>query len=172
MCGPGTVCDGSKCVVAATPALDDEEPEPEDAKGSERRRRRKKAPGNAAPASGGLPDRDGHIPRFRADRLEQIGEGSERLSDRTIRQELSTIEPAFDRCLARASEVTDATLSGTVSFKIGIEPTGKVWGVNASLPKAWGVPGLRACFRTAIYDHRFPSWDGPATGVDYHFTVD
>lgn len=169
-CGEGTVCQAGKCVVGSPEPLAEPEPEPEQASGKKRRRR--KGTGKDAPASGGLPDQDGHIPRYRADRDEQIGEGNERISDRRIRQELSTLEPAFNRCLARAAEVTDAALAGTVSFKIGIEPSGKVWGVNASLPSSWDVPGLRACFRTVVYEHRFPSWDGPATGVDYHFTVD
>lgn len=170
-CGEGTVCEAGKCVVAPPPEPE-AEPEDEEPKGKKRRRRRRKGGGDEATASGSLPDKDGHVPRYRGDRQEEIGEGSERLSDRKIRSELAKVEPAFNRCLARASEVTDATLAGTVSFKIGIEPTGKVWGVNASLPKSWGVPGLKACFRNAVYDHRFPSWDGPATGVDYHFQVD
>ncbi|MCB9717779.1 MAG: hypothetical protein H6712_28280 [Myxococcales bacterium] len=169
-CGAGTVCEADKCVVAPGPEPE-AEPEPEEPSDKKRRRRRRKDGGDPA-TGGGLPDRDANVPRYRADRLEEIGEGSERISDRRIRQELAEIEPAFNRCLARASEVSDATLSGTVSFQIGIEPTGKVWGVNATLPSSWGVPGLKACFRNAVYEHRFPSWDGPATGVDYHFTVD
>lgn len=170
-CGEGTRCESGKCVVAAA-----EQPEPEaktdEAEPSERRRRRRGKRGGGGTQRGGLPDKDDHVPRYRADRSEQIGEGSQRLSDRTIRKELAEVEPAFNRCLARASEVTDTELSGTVSFKLGIEPSGKVWGVNASVPSSWGVPGLKACFRNAVYEHRFPSWDGPAAGVDYHFKVD
>ncbi|MEM7156463.1 MAG: hypothetical protein AAF799_26665 [Myxococcota bacterium] len=169
-CGEGTVCEAGKCVVAPPEA--EPEPEAEEPEGNKRRKRKRKRGGGSTPASGRLPDKDGHIPRYRADRTESIGEGSERLSDRRVRQELGKAEPAFNRCLERASEVTDAALAGTVSFKLGIEPSGKVWGVNASLPKSWNVPGLKACFRKAVYAHRFPSWDGPSMGVDYHFQVD
>lgn len=166
------MCEAGKCIVAPPEA--EAEPEPEEPEGNKRRKRRRRrgGGGDGAAANGRLPDKDGHIPRYRADRTETIGEGSERLSDRRVRQELAEAEPAFNRCLERASEVTDATLAGTVSFKLGIEPSGKVWGVNASLPKSWNVPGLKACFRKAVYAHRFPSWDGPSMGVDYHFQVD
>lgn len=172
-CGAGTECRDNVCVVAKAqpePQLD-AEPEP-DKKKRRRRRRRKGGGGDSSPAAGGLPYNDGAIPRYRADRLENIGEGTERLSDRRVRQELSTVEPDFNNCLSRASALTDAELSGQVTFQIGIEPSGKVWGVNARVPSSWDVPGLRACFRNAVYDHRFPSWDGQPMGVDYHFRVD
>jgi len=169
-CGASTICEADRCVVAPPPPSE-AEPEAEEPKGKKRRRRRGGKRKDSA-AHGSLPDKDGHIPRYRADRVEQIGEGSERLPDRKVRQELATIEPAFNRCLARASEVTDTALAGTVSFKVGIESSGKVWGINAKLPSSWGVDGLRACFRKAIFGHRFPRWDGPAMGVDYHFQVD
>jgi hypothetical protein len=173
-CGEGTVCEAGKCVVAPPPSTEPEpEPAPEDGKSRRRRRGKRRGGGDDdAPAAGGLPDKDGHIPRYRADRDEQIGEGGERLSDRKVRQELSGLEPKFNDCLQRASAVTDAALTGTVSFQIGIEPSGKVWGINAKLPSSWDVPGLRACFRKVIWGHRFPSWSGPSMGVDYHFKVD
>ncbi|MCH9687061.1 MAG: hypothetical protein K0V04_36840 [Deltaproteobacteria bacterium] len=168
-CGEGTVCEAGRCIVAPLPEPE-VEAEPE-AKGGKKRRRKGKRKGGRT-AAGGLDDRDGHIPRYRAKRDEQIPEGSERLSDRKVRQQMRTLEPAFNRCLERASQVTDATLTGSVSFTVGIEPSGKVWGVNARLPSKWGVEGLRACFRKVVYGHRFPSWDGPSMGVDYHFQVD
>ncbi len=169
-CGAGTVCEAGRCVVAP-PSEPAAEPEPEPSGGKKRRgkKRRRKKGGDTAT---GLNDRDGHIPRYRANRTEQLGEGSERLSDRKVRQQMSTLEPAFNRCLERASQVTDVALTGTVSFTVGIEPSGKVWGVNARLPSSWGVSGLRACFRKVVFGHRFPSWDGPSMGVDYHFEVD
>jgi len=176
-CGPGTVCTEGRCVVQPEPEPE-AEPEPEsDAKaGNKRRRRRGRRGGGGGdedpPAAGGLDDRDGHIPRYRSDREEVLGEGGERPSDRSIRQQLSRLEPAFDRCLARAAAVTDTALSGTVTFQIGIEPSGKVWGVNARLPPAWDVPGLRACFRIVVFDHRFDGWSGPSMSVDYHFQVE
>ena len=172
-CGDGTVCQAGKCVVAAVKAEAEVEVEAEEPRGKKKRRRKGGKDGAADEGGGaGLPDQDGHIPRYRADRDEAIGEGTERLSDRRVRQELATLEPAFDRCLARAAEVSEVELAGTVSFKIGIEATGKVWGVNASLPGGWEVPGLRVILRKVVWEHRFPSWDGPAMGVDYHFVVE
>lgn len=172
-CGEGTVCESGRCIVAPAPEAETPaEPAPEDGKKKRRRRGKRRGGGDGAVAAGGLSDKDGHIPRYRPDRDEQIGEGGERLGDRKVRQQLATLEPAFNRCLSRAAEVTDATLTGQVTFQIGIEPSGKVWGVNARLPGSWSVPGLRACFRKVIWGHRFPSWNGPSMGVDYHFKVD
>lgn len=174
-CGAGTECREGRCEVAEVELEEDETDADEDEPKKKRRRRRRGRKGgdgdDGSEAGAGLPDNDASVPRFRADRLEKIGEGTERLSDRKVRQELRNVEPAFNRCLARAAAVTDAELSGSVSFQIGIEPSGKVWGVNAKLPSSWAVDGLRACFRKAVYAYRFPTWDGQPMGVDYHFVV-
>lgn len=76
-CGDGTVCQAGKCVVAAVKAEAEVEVEAEEPRGKKKRRRKGGKDGAADEGGGaGLPDRDGHIPRYRADRDEAIGESA------------------------------------------------------------------------------------------------
>lgn len=174
-CGLGTRCEADKCV----PNEPDEEPEAEvedDGKGTRnkrRGRRRKGRPGDGdgGEAAAGLTVDDSHVPKYDPNRTETIGEGTERLSDRRVRQHLSKLEPKFNRCIEQAAMATDDALTGVVYFNIGIEPTGKVWGVTVKAPAALTRHKVAACMRVAVYKTKFPSWDGPSMGVDYSFEV-
>jgi hypothetical protein len=175
-CGAGTQCVGGKCIVAEAEDVSTAEadtPEDTDGKGKRRRRRRRKADGADAPA-GEVPSfDDSRVPKFDPNRNESIGEsaGSERIADRTIRQHLSKFEPRLNRCIAQLAEAGVDVGSGQVGFDIGIESSGRVWGVTAQAPAAMKQSGLVACMRLAISRYRFPSWDGPALGVEYSFEV-
>ena len=177
-CGLGTQCVDGKCVVddAAGPETtgvpEGETPDKPRRKG--RRRRSGSAAGDEAEGDVARPVYDDSaIPRYDPKRVQTIGEGSgsERLSDRTVRQHLDRIEPAINRCIEEYVEAGVDVGSGQVSFQIGIEPSGKVWGITAAAPAALKTSGVVACMRKKIHAHRFPSWDGPAMGVDYSFEV-
>jgi hypothetical protein len=43
--------------------------------------------------------------------------------------------------------------------------------VTVKAPAHLRVFGIVPCLRKALFTHRFPSWDGPAAGVDYSFQV-
>lgn len=175
-CGLGTTCQGGKCIVEAAPdggttgAAADAVPAKGRRKG--RRRRGSRSGGDAVAGSAPVFD-DSAIPRFDPNRVQTIGEGqgSERLSDRKVRQELERLEPGFNRCIEQVANAGVDIGSGQVSFEIGIEPSGKVWGITATAPRALRESGVVACMRKAIHRHRFPSWDGPPMGVDYSFDV-
>ena len=57
-----------------------------------------------------------------------------------------------------------------ISARVGGD--GKVLSVSASAPAAIRESGAIPCIRKAVYDHRFPSRDGPAMAVDLRFDVD
>lgn len=158
----------------------DEEPVAEvedDTKGKRNKRRGRRRRGqrgdgdDGGEAAAGLNVDDSHVPKYDPNRTETIGEGTERLSDRKVRQHLSRLEPKFNRCIEQAAMATDDALTGVVYFNIGIEPTGKVWGVTVKAPDALKRHKVAACMRVAVYKAKFPSWDGPSMGVDYSFEV-
>ena len=178
-CGSGTVCIDGKCVVAAIADASPTDAEV-DADPQLRKKGRKRKGGKADDGETGLVASgpapvfdDSNVPRYDPDRTQAIGagDGSERLSDRTVQDHLAGLEPAFNRCIEQIVQAGVDVGTGNVAFEIGIEPTGKVWGVTARAPAKLKDSGAVACMRKAIHAHRFPKWDGPAMGVDYAFDV-
>lgn len=173
VCGPGTRCAAGTCVVAEVAATPETTP-PEDAKRSRRGRRRRAddAPDGAAiDGAAYQPVDDRKIPRYDPDATVVLdpAAGSERLDDTRVRASLRALEPAFDRCIADAVAAGIDVGSGEVRFELGVAPSGKVTGVNARAPAALRDAGVDGCLRKAIYEHRFPGYDGPPMGVDYSF---
>ena len=176
-CGPGTHCESGRCV----PDLPDEPeavvPADDDGKKKKKRRRGRKGKHGADDEGGGdglgepLAVDDSRVPNYNPNRTETIGEGTERLPDREVRSHLRRLESKFNRCIEQASLSTNDEIKGTVDFTIGIEPSGKVWGVTAKAPAIMKKHGVVACLRVAIHKYRFPKWDGPSMGVDYSFDV-
>lgn len=177
-CGLGTQCVQGKCVVQQSEDSDSTGPAEEVVAGRGRRKGRRRRSSAAAGDEGGAAvpapvHDDSAIPRYDPKRVQSIGEGagSERLADRTIRQHLDRIEPAINRCIEEYADAGVDIGSGQVSFEIGIEPSGKVWGITATAPAKLKKSGVVACMRKRIHAHRFPTWDGPSMGVDYSFDV-
>lgn len=171
MCGEGTQCQAGKCVVAQ--AEPDPDPEP-DEKGK-RKRKRKGRRGGKSEAGTFTPVDDSHIPAHDPNAIQTIGpeSGTERLPDRTIRQHLSRLEPKFNKCIETAAMHSPEELaSGRIDFVFAIKPNGRINGVNVKAPKHLKVFGIVPCMRKVLWDHHFPSYDGPVTGVDYSFRVE
>lgn len=178
VCGPGTLCVAERC-VPAPPSADEAPPASEDRKRGKKRNRKRKRATEASPDHAALPPfepvDDRHVPRYDPNETQQIGpgSGSERIPDHTIREHLRQLEPAFNACIARAAEYSPTELPpGEVDFEFGIRPTGKLAGVNVKAPKALQAFGIVPCLRVALFRHRFPSYDGPTTGVTYSFRVE
>lgn len=173
-CGEGTVCVAGKCEVAPEAAEAEPEPAPAGDDKRKRRRRRGRKRGGDDEAAGPVPTfNDASVPKFNPNRGSSIGEGagSERISDRTIRQHLSRFEPRLNQCIEQLAAAGVEIGSAKVSFDIGIDPNGKVWGVTAHASKAMRDTGLIACMRLKISKFVFPSWDGPPVSFEYSFEV-
>ncbi len=186
-CGPGTVCEGDLCVVAS--------PAPEAApaeaptKGKRRSKRGRPGAGGATPGDGGdggddggageAPDAgppivdDRGIPAYsEGDRTIDLGAGSERLGTDALDAQLRRLTPKFQGCIRDATLRGSAVGSGTITIKVTIAGSGKVEGVSASAPAALSAPGIIPCVRKSVYDHRFPSYDGPSMNATLRFDVD
>jgi hypothetical protein len=176
-CGDGTVCINDQCriVEASEPEVETAEPEPDKNK---KRRRRKRGGGGEAGAEEGaegfVPVDDSHIPRFNpnADRTIDLDAGSERLSDAVIDRELAKLDPDFQRCITTAAKHSaDELPHGTIRYELGIAGSGKVTGVNVKAPSGLKVFGIVPCVRKAVYDHRFPKFDGPTMSAKNSFSI-
>lgn len=182
VCGEGTACEDSRCVIAE---LEDEgetagETEGEDTGKTKRRGRRgkrRKGKGGEAEAGerAGPPlDDDSKVPRFDPNKAQTISmsDGSGRLSDSQVDRELAKLDKPFERCVLDANQRVDELGTGRVSMKFGVDGKGKVTGVNVSAPKNLKDAGIVPCVRKAVYGHKFPAFDGPVMKVSSSFTVD
>ncbi|MBK6923333.1 MAG: hypothetical protein IPH07_38450 [Deltaproteobacteria bacterium] len=179
-CGEGTRCDGGKCVVVAA-AAEPAAVAPEAKRSGRRGRRRPRAGGEGSGDDGDASDAtatyvpvdDRRIPKYDATATTVLdpAAGSERLDDATVRSHLRKLEPALDRCITDAATAGVSIGSGRVKFVFGLSPSGKVTGVTAKAPPAIRDAGIVPCLRQVVFEHRFPSYDGPPMGVDYSFEV-
>jgi hypothetical protein len=164
------------CVVAedeVEPVVADAPEEGKRRRGKGRRRSDADEPTDdaAAPATY-QPVDDSRIPRHDPNATRVLdADGSERPDDATIRAHLRKLEPAFDRCIADAVAGGVRFANGRVEFDLGIAATGRVSGVTAKAPPAIQSTGVVSCLRKVIFDHRFPTWDGPPMDVEYGFDI-
>jgi hypothetical protein len=181
LCGPGTVCVDDRCAPeAAAPAP---EPAPAKTKKGKRGRRSGGAPGEAAADDPGapadeppppfVPVDDSRVPAFSNDapQVLDLKAGSERLDQRTLDQHFARVTPEIQGCVTTASRYGDVG-SGSLNFKLRILPSGKVESVSATAPADLRVWGIVPCARKAVYDHRFPAFDGAAMAVGFSVDID
>ncbi len=185
-CGPGTACVEDRCeaLPGAEPAAA-EAP----AKRGKRGKRGKRAAGDgpaevagsetgaAGPGDAPLPPfvavDDRKIPEFSAGEPQALDmkAGSERLSEAVLDQHFTRVNPAIVACVTTASRYGEFG-SGSLKFKLRILPTGKVESVSVTAPASLKVWGIVPCARKAVFDHRFPAFDGPAIAVNFGVDVE
>lgn len=189
-CGPGTECIDNVCVAVAPAAP--EPPAKKQKKGKKGRRKSSagKADDGAALADAAdevdagepppdeqlppfVPVDDSKIPAFSNSEPQvlDLKAGSERLDERTLDKHFARVTPAIQACVTHASRYGEVG-AGSLEFKLRILPSGKVEGVSATAPpslRAWSIP---ACARKAVYQHKFPSFDGPALAVSFSVDID
>ncbi|MDC0673136.1 hypothetical protein [Nannocystis radixulma] len=194
-CAPGSTCVEGQCVADAPVA-----PPPEADKKKKKKRKKKRVRHTskaAAPAGGGaepvaaggdeveeadvpaeklppfVPVDDRKIPQFSNDKTQTIDleAGSERPSERVLDQHFARITPKITDCVVTASRYGDVG-SGRLAIQLRLLPSGKVESVSVKAPASLAVWGIVPCARKAVYDHRFPGYDGPSVGVDFAVDVD
>lgn len=184
-CGPGTACTGDLCEIEAAPETPTAEVK---AEGKRRRGKRRGARGSGGRASeGGVDDDasgdeasvpapprvdDSRIPEFsNGAQTIDLNAGSERLTDAVVRGEMRALTPRFQRCIADVSAAYPE-VRGAVKIKARVLGSGKVESVSATAPASIRESGAIPCIRKAVFDHRFPSFDGPSSAIDLQFDVD
>jgi hypothetical protein len=182
-CGPGTECVADRCeaVAAAPPA---EEPP-----GKRKRRGKRGRKGTSAavgdPAAAGeleepaeasppfVPVDDSRVPQFSNAEPQALDmkAGSERLGESELDRHFAQVTPQIQRCVTTASAHGDIG-AGSLKFKLRVLPSGKVESVSLTAPTSLRVWGIPSCARRAVYDHRFPAFDGAAMAVTFSVDIE
>lgn len=186
-CAAGSSCVDGTCV--ADPPAAAPEPAKKPAKKPRKKKKRARRPGEPDPPAAApddepeeldadkpppfVPVDDRKIPQFSRDKTQTIDleAGSERPSERVLDQHFARITPKITDCVVKASRHGEVG-SGRLAVQLRILPSGKVESVSVKAPASLDVWGIVPCARKAVYDHRFPSWDGPSVGVDFAVDVD
>jgi len=184
-CGPGTECVNDRCEAVAPP-VSDEPPGKRKRKG--KRGRRGAAAGGAAagddvPGDVGdppgealppfVPVDDSRVPQFSnaAAQTLDMNAGTERLSESELDRHFAQVTPQIQRCVTTASAYEEIG-AGSLKFKLRVLPSGKVESVSLTAPASLRVWGIPSCARRAVFDHRFPSYDGAAMGVTFGVDIE
>jgi len=181
-CGPGTECVADRCqAIVETPPPPPEKPGKRKAK---RKRRGGKTGGDPAPDDATpdaaddaepveapppfVPVDDSKIPQFSNAEAQTLDlkAGSERLSEAELDRHFAQVTPQIQRCVTTASAYAEIP-AGSLKFKLRVLPSGKVESVTLNAPASLRVWGIPSCSRRAVFDHRFPAFDGPAMAVSF-----
>lgn len=184
LCGPGTECLEDRCQPIAVEPTKAEVP-------GKRKRQGKRGRKGASAAVGGDPAEDGpegsaeaapppfvpvddsRVPQFSNAKPQALDmkAGSERLSESELDRHFAQVTPQIQRCVTTASAYGDIG-AGSLKFKLRVLPSGKVESVSLTAPTSLRVWGIPSCARRAVYDHRFPAYDGAPMGVTFGVDID
>ncbi len=127
------------------------------------------------PALETLPDAS--IPQFnrRRSRASNMHRGNDRLQDIDLHQHMMGMQPQIFACVDMAACYDDGTElggDGELDFELELKPDGRVAAVSVDVSEGLDHPSVVACARRAIYDYRFPAYDGGQMMVSYSMTIE
>ncbi len=179
MCGKGTRCDGSICVidysqdVCASEEETQEHPvvpmKPPITSWGECYEDRDSLPKFKAVDDKKIPQFDPNAPR--PVDLNSNG-GDEQLNEAVLNAHMREIEYAINDCLAKAACYQGSSLpNGRIDFHFRLTGAGKIDAITVSAPPGLSVFGIIPCARKAVADHAFPAYDGPPMTVKYNIEI-
>ncbi|MCA9710866.1 MAG: hypothetical protein KDK70_33800 [Myxococcales bacterium] len=120
---------------------------------------------------------DRRVPEFNAarSRASNMHRGEERLQEIDIHAHMMGMQPQIFACVDLASCYEDgAKLSGWGDLELSFElhPDGHVAAVSVHASPGLDHPSVVACTRQAMYEYRFPSYDGGQMMVEYTVTIE
>lgn len=179
LCGRGTRCDGSVCVVdysqdicsSPTETRHEEEvpTKPPITSWGECTLDRNQLPKKHVPVN----DKD--IPQYDPNRARKLdwNEGEEQLTEPVLMSNMRDIEYKINDCLAVAACYNNGSLKGgRLDMVISLSgKTGKVDSVSITAPPDLQIFGIVPCVRRAIAEHQFPTYNGPPMTVKYNIEI-
>lgn len=181
MCGKGTRCDGSVCVVdysqdicASPEDMVNETPvvpmKPPITSWGECYEDRSTLPKKFKPVD------DSKIPQYDVNAPRAVdmngGDGDEQLNEAVLNQHMREVEYAINECLALASCYQGSSLpNGRIDFQFRLTGAGKVDAISVTAPPGLSVFGIVPCVRKAVSDHAFPTYSGPPMSVKYNIEI-
>jgi hypothetical protein len=101
--------------------------------------------------------------------------GSDRPDQYQIQQAFFAQFSALDECVwaEKDRRGSEDQLLGDVSMAVKLNPEGRPFGVNASMPEGYEKSTkLKDCLREAAANADYPKYDGPPVVVDFEFELD
>ena len=118
---------------------------------------------------------DGHVPGLdpQRTRLTNMDAGEETIHNEALLQRLNRATAEVLRCVSVAACYdTHPIEPGSIELNFEVAPNGDVRGVNVEPTAELDRKGIRACARRAIWDTKFPAFDGADMVVSYHLDID
>lgn len=118
---------------------------------------------------------DSGVPEFDMARmrLSNMYSGDESLPEQVLLGHLQFATSEVFECLSLAACYEGEEIGrGEIEFAFEVEPAGRVRAVNVAASEALDRWGLVACARRAIYETRFPAYDGGSAFVRYTLELD
>lgn len=98
--------------------------------------------------------------------------GDESLDDKVLLLHLDTATAHVLECVTRAACYGESVATGEIDFAFEVNPAGKVRSVDVQPSADLDHGGVAACARRAIYETRFPAYDGADMIVSYRLEID
>ena len=178
-CGHGTTCENEICVAATSEEADGAN-QAKKKKSKKKHRRGRKHEQDSDPQDGQMTareipwDKDNDVPDFNpnANRTIAMNQGSDRLDAHAVNRALRSLDPAFQSCVADASARSGGQLKpGKVRIQFGVSGSGSATGVRVQAPAHLKKFGIVPCVRRSVFDHRYPTFDGPESRIETSFDV-
>lgn len=172
MCGKGTRCDGSRCIVDYSQDIcgsgsQGDEPAPEMLPAIDNwghcDQDPKRMPKFVAVDDSGIPEIDPN----RATVLD-MNAGSEQLRDDILMSEMRKVEYEINKCLGTAACYNGGALGGgEMKINFRLLGNGSVESVSIEAAEPLKIYGIVPCSRMAVFQHGFPRFNGQVMTVKY-----
>jgi hypothetical protein len=118
---------------------------------------------------------DSHVPGLdpARTRLTNMDAGETTVHNEALLQCLDQATTEVLQCVSVSACYDDRALEpGSIDLKFEVGPNGKVRGVDVEPTPGLDHTGIRECARLAIWDTKFPGFDGADMVVDYQLDID
>jgi hypothetical protein len=120
---------------------------------------------------------DVKVPEFDAarQRASNMHKGDQRLQDIDLHAHMMGMQPQIFACIDLAACYEDGAElpgAGDLDFDFELHPDGHVAAVSVRASPGLDHPSVVACARQAMYEYRFPSYDGGQMMVEYTMTIE
>lgn len=120
---------------------------------------------------------DARVPEFDAarNRASNMQRGNERLQDIDLHEHMMGMQGQIFACVDLVACYEDGAEldgAGDLDFDFELRPDGRVAAVSVEASPGLDHPSVVACARQAMFDYRFPSYDGGQMMIEYTMTIE
>lgn len=118
---------------------------------------------------------DSHVPGLNPERtrLTNLNTGKATVHNEALLGQLNAATTEVLTCVSASNCYDQRPLEpGSIELKFEVAPDGDVRGVDVEPTPGLDHTGIRACARLAIWDTKFPPFEGRDMVVNYHLDID